>query len=327
MSISLRIKRSATETTEPTRKLLAVASASDRAQRALAEAERRGVALLLSPGSITGYSWVYFTPRHSQASPYQVRMDGVVHKDVAIKDKSFATAEEAALAIALDPTIQARLRAAATGARDETSTSEYWHLQAKKEGLELQEAKERVPPFTGVSIQDRYKQATPGGKLATLGSTAKIYQAKINVGQKTVVLGGTHTAEEASLRYVRARVYKERMLALGIELTSDDLKQAALTPASPAQLAAAPTSTSASASASSPRPASSSAPAPAPTTRGAAKRTRRCRAVPEAEAAEEGCAGADSIARRVGRRGKRVRYPDEQAHKTGSDEEYGSDEE
>ena len=145
------------------------------------QAEAEGLTLLVADNKAGYYGVVLAQP--GTPKPYQarVRRGG---KDVSLG--YFATAEEAALCIALSPEGRA---AAKRPAAAPPLTSEEARQQAQAEGLTLLKADSKTG-YLGVNL--------------TYPSRPKPYQAQVTRGGKKVSLGSFTTAEEAALFVARS---------------------------------------------------------------------------------------------------------------------------
>jgi len=155
------------------------------AEEAVQQAEAEGLTLLRSASSATGYKGVSWHKR--PATPYQaeVRRGG---KKVSLG--TFSTAEEAALAYARSPEVQADVAAAAAPPEPPPLTAEEAVQQAEAEGLTLLRSESSSTGYTGVRVNS--------------SSKSKPYMARVQRGGKEVHLGRCATAEEAALCYARS---------------------------------------------------------------------------------------------------------------------------
>ena len=154
------------------------------AQEALRLAEAEGLTLLRSESSSTGYKGVGFIDGRSK--PYQVQ---VRRRSKKVVLGYFATAEEAALAYARSPEVQAAVAAAAAPPAPPPLTAEEALRQAEAEGLTLVRSESSSTGYKGVSFNNSMK--------------IKPYHAKVQRGGTQVTLGFFATAEEAALCYAR----------------------------------------------------------------------------------------------------------------------------
>jgi len=156
------------------------------AEAALRQAEVEGLTLLRSESSRTGYKGVSFNKR-PKATPYhaQVKRGG---KPVTLG--YFATAEEAALALARTPEAQATVEAAAQPPPPPPPpmTAEEALRQAEAEGLTLLLSDGNNSGYKGVAF---------------ISGRTKPYKAQVWRGGKDVMLGYFATAEEAALVFAR----------------------------------------------------------------------------------------------------------------------------
>lgn len=299
-----------------------LASRSERAKAALAEAARLKLTLLRA-SNISGFRWVS-VPSLDRDRRFLVNLQGRKMLGAAVNRLPFHTAEEAALAIAQDPTVQERLRAVASHARSSCADPEHWQRVAETEGLTL-------PPsavasgFDGVKVEQSINgvNAVTNAKLSS-PSRGKVHwmDPSYDNPRRSCDLGATVTAEESAVRVARARAHIERGRAEAADPATycpvaADLKAAALVPApssvtrttrvatrsaAPAPLSPPP--------APAPRPGRSAAAAPRT---GAAKRGRGRRSAAEreeeeAEETEEDAGGASFARRNPSGRTKRVCY-------------------
>jgi len=155
------------------------------AEEALRQAEAEGLTLVRSESSSTGYKGVAFFDSN-RSKPYQAK---VKRGGKTMSLGFFATAEEAALAVARDSAAHAAAPHPPASSAEPPPplpmTAEEALRQAEAEGLTLLKSESSSTGYKGVSWQKR-PEATP-------------YQAKLRRGGQSVALGTYATAEEAAL--------------------------------------------------------------------------------------------------------------------------------
>jgi len=187
------------------------------AEEALRQAEAEGLALLRAEGNISGYKGVTFD-RNMKTKPYHTRVQRG-SKNVSIGH--FATAEEAALALARTPEAQAAAAAAAPPLPPPPPpmTAEEALRQAEAEGLTLLRSETTNTGYKGVSLNNSMKTVP--------------YKAQAWRGGKTINLGYFATVEETALVFARDAAAQEAQpqppakVATAPPLTADEaLRQA-----------------------------------------------------------------------------------------------------
>jgi len=160
------------------------------AKAALRQAEAEGLTLRRSESSKTGYKGVSFDSR-KKSQPYHAK---VSRSGKTVSLGKFATAEEAALAVARTPEAQAAvaasMAAAAVPSAPPPMTAEEALRQAEAEGLTLLLSESSSTSYKGVVFTNWMK--------------TRPYQAKLSRGGKQLTLGFFATAEEAALAYARS---------------------------------------------------------------------------------------------------------------------------